>query len=283
MWGKVGSLTSKKIHTFHIVGDEKTKRLYAAAQPFCYEQYDDAVLLDSVDPKFLANFHIEGSAVWKNIDLSRTWREISLDEVQRLVRCISRRWEERHPLSYDYRSSNCLWIDQSTNDKLLPMRLPVKSAFFLAQGATEYVEQFFENHLGPLYELCCITVGLKQSTVDAMIDKFVPVDGGSFYMQQELTREQIERLVLKCEMAEKKVKIQMLSQDSTYCTKCSDVLQLFDFNKHYTKREFIGGNLIAVRGGSKLEVTVRFKFVGSFEWQWDEVKYQAKSGKKVLS
>uniref|UniRef100_A0A1I7YAF2 SHSP domain-containing protein n=1 Tax=Steinernema glaseri TaxID=37863 RepID=A0A1I7YAF2_9BILA len=107
-----------------------------------------------------------------------------------------------------------------------------------------------------------------ESTMDAMIDKFVPVDGGSFRLKQALNREQLERLVLKCEMSEKKVTIEMPPETYTPSSKVTD---FFDFDKYYSKKEYNRGNLTAVRDGANLQLCVESVGLGSFRWQWTEM------------
>uniref|UniRef100_A0A1I8AHY6 F-box domain-containing protein n=1 Tax=Steinernema glaseri TaxID=37863 RepID=A0A1I8AHY6_9BILA len=140
VWGKICTATSKKIHTLRVVLDGSAEKIYAAAEPVrayntnavFFSDLPLAVPLDSVDPKYITNFRIETNT--RFIVPSSTWKEITLDNLQRLVHFIRPRVvhfirpvrNERPPLRYFesintlilYRQSN--WI----NGKLLAMQLP---------------------------------------------------------------------------------------------------------------------------------------------------------------
>uniref|UniRef100_A0A1I8AU99 Peptidase_M16_M domain-containing protein n=1 Tax=Steinernema glaseri TaxID=37863 RepID=A0A1I8AU99_9BILA len=65
------------------------------------------------------------------------------------------------------------------------MRLPVDSVtLWDVEGA-----EFFEP-AGPLFRFEYYGPTLKRSAVDALIEKFVPIDGGSFGVKQSISKEQ---------------------------------------------------------------------------------------------
>uniref|UniRef100_A0A1I7ZJU8 Methyltransf_21 domain-containing protein n=1 Tax=Steinernema glaseri TaxID=37863 RepID=A0A1I7ZJU8_9BILA len=151
------------------------------------------------------------------------------------------------------------------------MRLPVDSVnLWIGVEEQQAAEEFFQN-AGPLYHIvldCSTGFILKRRTVDAMIDKFVPVDGGNFYLdvQTHLTREQLERLVLKCELSDKKVKIEMWPEGYTNYSKATD---FFDFGKYYSTTKHEGRKLTARREGAKLELCVECWLEGPIKWEWN--------------
>uniref|UniRef100_A0A1I7ZE21 Glyco_hydro38C2 domain-containing protein n=1 Tax=Steinernema glaseri TaxID=37863 RepID=A0A1I7ZE21_9BILA len=82
-----------------------------------------------------------------------------------------------------------------------------------------------------------------------------------------LTRNQLERLVLKCEMSGKKVNLTVQSEEgnsSNYITK------VFDFDKYYTNKRVERGELVAVREGGKLALRVRCNALKLLYWTWVE-------------
>uniref|UniRef100_A0A1I7Y1E7 FTH domain-containing protein n=1 Tax=Steinernema glaseri TaxID=37863 RepID=A0A1I7Y1E7_9BILA len=151
------------------------------------------------------------------------------------------------------------------------MQLPVDTVDLQmrSEGGLENVERFLEN-AGPLYNISCNIQNIKPNTIDVLIDKFVPVDGGSFDLKQPLSKDQLERLVLKCEMSDKKVNVTVSPEGFTYG---SDVTDFFDFDKHYpnnsTIRAFYGKSLV-IREGKKLDLFVSARR-NMFEWEWCEM------------
>uniref|UniRef100_A0A1I7YW67 Quinolinate synthase n=1 Tax=Steinernema glaseri TaxID=37863 RepID=A0A1I7YW67_9BILA len=151
------------------------------------------------------------------------------------------------------------------------MRLPVDSVnlCIASKEIQAAAEEFFEN-TGPLYNVMIwhTCSPFKQSTVDALIDKFVPVDEGSFYLNgpTRLTRTQLERLVLKCELSNKKLEIQVYPEGATETSK---VTNFFDFDKHYSRKIVQEGEVTARREGAQLEVRVgRCRHLDTFNWNW---------------
>uniref|UniRef100_A0A1I7ZZE1 FTH domain-containing protein n=2 Tax=Steinernema glaseri TaxID=37863 RepID=A0A1I7ZZE1_9BILA len=226
LWGKVCSATIPKIHTLKILVNESKIKLYVAAHSTSLhrllEDIDfvsndvielarmiSATPLDSVEPKFITNFHIE-PCHYEMKDFRYNWKEITLDKLERLIRFIRPTVEHIHPSSFDQESSN-FWRITAGREfyiyrKLLSMRLPVDSVSLVIEHVSDMAEvnEFFENS-GPLYRVESDAIFLKPNIVDAMIDKFVPVDGGEFILRQPLNKKQLERLVVKCEMSKKKV------------------------------------------------------------------------------
>uniref|UniRef100_A0A1I7YKK6 RNA-dependent RNA polymerase n=1 Tax=Steinernema glaseri TaxID=37863 RepID=A0A1I7YKK6_9BILA len=290
---------------------------------------EEVVPLDSVDPKFITNFRI-----LPYIYVSSK-KEITLKQLQRLVRLIKPTSEGRPPVRYTLESSNLLslsrstligkelcsglgasmvrrggikwkevalvwieklvlpglsWRDSSCNAmclygtswidrKLVSMRLPVNSVilWLSLEEHQAAAEEFFEN-TGPLYriDISYTHSALKQSTVDAMIDKFVPVDGGSFRVtehtnftrelhQTRLNKEQLERLIRKCEMSDKKVEIKVWPEGFTKSSKLTD---FFDFDKYYSKKTVEERRITASREGAKLVLRVR-RYDDALIWKWD--------------
>uniref|UniRef100_A0A1I7Z3F7 Dimer_Tnp_hAT domain-containing protein n=1 Tax=Steinernema glaseri TaxID=37863 RepID=A0A1I7Z3F7_9BILA len=199
-WGNVSFATSKKIHTLRVFVGEHEGKLYAAAR----STVDDDVPLESVDLKFTTNFSIEPHE-WVEQLSSSIWKETTLDQLQMLINLIRPTTERRHPTRYDPESSSTLRLDNSTwiTKKLYSMRLPVDSVELSIETKKHQsaAEEFLDS-TGPLYDITFWYTysSLKKSTVDALINKFVPVDGGFFSLgsQTRLTRDQLERLVLKC-------------------------------------------------------------------------------------
>uniref|UniRef100_A0A1I8A0K8 F-box domain-containing protein n=1 Tax=Steinernema glaseri TaxID=37863 RepID=A0A1I8A0K8_9BILA len=269
-WGKLSSSSFRKIHTLWVFVYNKNK-LYAAAQPALsrFRSLEKAVPLHSVSPRFVNRFHIE-PATWIVQGLPSSWKEITLDQLQQLARFIRPTTEQTHPVRYNDESYNKLWLEGSiATTEFLSMRLPVNSVNLWIDGSDdiEAVDTFLE-HAGPLYVMDFhITHTLKQSTVDAMIDKFVPADGGFFGLGRDtrLTRDQLERLVLKCEMFEKKVRFVVHPEGATSSSKVTD---FFDFDKHYSTKKFKHKGFIATRDGARLQVCVEYGRWNQLDWMW---------------
>uniref|UniRef100_A0A1I7ZJG8 DNA_LIGASE_A3 domain-containing protein n=1 Tax=Steinernema glaseri TaxID=37863 RepID=A0A1I7ZJG8_9BILA len=268
IWGEVFSATRKKIHTLTMLAIEG--KLYAAAQPTSSRDFKKAVPLDSVDLKFITSFSVKQVLIGL---VPSIWKEITLDDLQKLVRFITPTTEGRHTQSrnhlaiHDYTPT---WIAK----KLLSMRLPVDSVKLCID--TKEVQaaavEFFEN-VGSLHIIffrCSSSFFLRKSTVDAMIDKFVPVDGGGFHLDSKfcLTRDQLERLVLKCERSDKKVVLEVKPKGATKHSKLTD---FFDFDKHYSTRKLEEGKLTkltAIREGAKLKLCVEYRPESCIRWEW---------------
>uniref|UniRef100_A0A1I7YGW9 F-box domain-containing protein n=1 Tax=Steinernema glaseri TaxID=37863 RepID=A0A1I7YGW9_9BILA len=265
-WGQVFSAFSKKIHTLYVFVDKQEGRLYAAAETILR----DLVPLDSVDPKFITNFR----TLQYREGYSNDWKEITLNQLQRLVRFIKPTTEGRPPVCYALESCNEIYFTSfhstGIGRKLLSMRLPVNSVFLWPSLEEDQAaaEEFLEN-TGPLYHITIRYThsALKQSTVDALIDKFVPVDGGSFRVTEytNFTRDQLEKLVLKCEMSDKKVKIEVCPEGFTETSKVTD---FFDFDKHYSKKKVEKKGITASRDGAQLLLRVR-RYDDALIWKWD--------------
>uniref|UniRef100_A0A1I7XYJ4 PEX-1N domain-containing protein n=1 Tax=Steinernema glaseri TaxID=37863 RepID=A0A1I7XYJ4_9BILA len=270
LWGNVFSATSKKIHTLSVIVCEKQK-LYAAAKAICSSTL---VSLDRVDSKLIINFQIDATVVWDSRSISREYTEISLDGLQRLIRLICPTTEGRQPVRYNKQSSNSLWLGHhihSINGQLLSRQLPVDEVSLFTY--IPEVDVFFEN-AGPLYHVYC-SMYLKPSTVDAMIEKFVPVDGGSFTLSEQtrLSREQLERLVLKCEMSKRKVTVTVFPQG---VTESSEITDFFDFNKYYSTKVVQLYEVVAIREGTELTMWVQWltRARGELQWRWGVIPWK---------
>uniref|UniRef100_A0A1I8ALC4 F-box domain-containing protein n=1 Tax=Steinernema glaseri TaxID=37863 RepID=A0A1I8ALC4_9BILA len=229
-WGQICTVASEKIHTLRVLLDGKKKKIYAAAQPVLlqdyYSYYSNAVPLDSVDLKFITNFRIK---TYNSYILPNSWKEITLDALQRLAHFIRPVRNERHPLRYDHRSFNTLWLSHESweiNGKMLSMRLPVDSVDL------QYVksDEFFES-AGPLYYVHYEGPSLKQSTVDTLIQKFVPIDEGRCNLRQSLSDEQVTKLFEKCAISDKKVSVGVVPEVST------KILDLTNLAENYSEKE----------------------------------------------
>uniref|UniRef100_A0A1I7ZE80 FBA_2 domain-containing protein n=1 Tax=Steinernema glaseri TaxID=37863 RepID=A0A1I7ZE80_9BILA len=278
-WGKISSATIKKIHTLQAFVDMTTEKLYAFAHPTLLESDDDtirwqldSVPLDSVDLKFITKFRIE--AYWIVEDRSSPstdiWKEISLSKLKRLCEFIKPTTEGIPPV-YDIGYCNKLEIrDASIHKKLLSMRLPVDTVDLWIENVEflPAVEAFLQNS-GPLYSIT-IWCGNFTTSVDALIDKFVPMDGSIFSLHRNtrFTKEQLERLVLKCELSNKKVTLVVCPEGSTESSEVTDFFD-FDFDKYYVKEDVEEGEFIATREGAELELRVESLFGGKFRWRWD--------------
>uniref|UniRef100_A0A1I7Y105 Uncharacterized protein n=1 Tax=Steinernema glaseri TaxID=37863 RepID=A0A1I7Y105_9BILA len=202
------------------------RKLYAAAQLTCPLERDWTTSLSTVNMKFITNFDI--SPLMESInDLPNSWKEITPDELQSLVNRIKPTREGIHPVRYDHKSSShVMLLNNSTHhmgQKLMSMRLPVDAVTLVTvESAKEKLEEFLEG-VGPLYYINAFAAAaLKQSIVDTTIDKFVPIDNGKFSFLW-LGKAQLEKLVVKCEMAEKKVVLVVNSEEH------ANLLDFFDF------------------------------------------------------
>uniref|UniRef100_A0A1I7Y484 F-box domain-containing protein n=1 Tax=Steinernema glaseri TaxID=37863 RepID=A0A1I7Y484_9BILA len=195
-WGEICIATRRKIHTLRVYLDVASKTIYAAAQPvLLHDYYSNAVPLDRVDLKFITNFQIKRYIPQAEGPLLSIWKEITLDDLKRLVHFIRPVRNERRPLVYDYKSLNTLRLDnrsQWVNKKLLSMRLPVD---MVDLGDVE-ADGFFE-FAGTLYYVRYHGPDLEKSMVETLIEKFLPIDGGCFSLGQSLADEQMKRLFEK--------------------------------------------------------------------------------------
>uniref|UniRef100_A0A1I8AC62 DUF3398 domain-containing protein n=1 Tax=Steinernema glaseri TaxID=37863 RepID=A0A1I8AC62_9BILA len=236
--------------------DGSVEKIYAAAlHASDYDAYYDAVPLDSVDLKFITNFRVETVTPDEQQNLARCYKEITLHDLEKLVHFIRPVKNERHPLRYDDKSLNTLTLRQGSqwiNRRIHSMRLPVDEVTLLDVKAG----QFFET-AGPLYYVKYDESDLEQRTVDALIEKFVPIDGGSFKLHQRLSEEHLRKLFEKCVLSKKKVKVGIFPKDST---KILDSTGPIDYDKYYSEREVIRQGE-EVRFGNedeeKLELQVR--------------------------
>uniref|UniRef100_A0A1I7YCU3 Brix domain-containing protein n=1 Tax=Steinernema glaseri TaxID=37863 RepID=A0A1I7YCU3_9BILA len=141
------------------------------------------------------------------------------------------------------------------------MRLPVDSVdlWLTTEKIQAAAEEFFKS-TGPLYRIIITYTHspLKPSTVDAMIKKFVPVNFGRFILLQRtrLTKDQLEKLILKCEMSRKPLMVMVRPEGVTSNSKVTD---FFNFDKHYSKKVVKEGVVTANREGAKLESLVKVK------------------------
>uniref|UniRef100_A0A1I7YPN5 F-box domain-containing protein n=1 Tax=Steinernema glaseri TaxID=37863 RepID=A0A1I7YPN5_9BILA len=171
-WGQVFSAFSKKIHTLRVFVVKEEGKLFAAAETIVR---NNLVPLDSVDPKFITSFRISMCIVEC---VNKYCKEITLNQVQRLVRLIKPTTQGRPPVRHDYESCNEIifnFLDNfSTTEivtKLVSMRLPVDSMLLCINWKEDQaVAEEFLNNTGPLYriDISYTHSALKQSTVDAL-------------------------------------------------------------------------------------------------------------------
>uniref|UniRef100_A0A1I7Y495 F-box domain-containing protein n=1 Tax=Steinernema glaseri TaxID=37863 RepID=A0A1I7Y495_9BILA len=238
-WGQICTETCKKIHTLRMLLDSEKEKIYAAAQPALSEYR--SVSLGSVDLKFITNFRIETRSRSATSDLVNHWKEITLNDLQRLVHFIRPVRNERHPFQYDYNSFNILSVTHESDwisGKLLSMRLPVDMV------TLSYVNGFFESE-GFLYFFRYHGPTLQQSAVDALIEKFVPIDYGRFNLHHSISDEQVTKLFEKCVISNKKVTV-----SAAVSGKSLDFMDLAA--KHYSKKK-IGeeGKVLAFFNGAE--------------------------------
>uniref|UniRef100_A0A1I7YPD4 Integrase catalytic domain-containing protein n=1 Tax=Steinernema glaseri TaxID=37863 RepID=A0A1I7YPD4_9BILA len=277
LWGKITTVSQAKIYTLRVRVDPTEGKLYAAAQKVHCWDHRRAVPLDRVDLTSITNFRIDD--VSYGDPLPSSWREISLDELGRLARFIRPTGYERRPICYTHAGSNRLRLTLSANNsitgKLISLRLPVDSISLSIYGGNEAeVEEFFA-HAGPLYDVSIIYGSrtrstLKQSTVDMIIDKYVPAHHGGLRLDRPMTREQLERLVVKCEMSGEQIGVDVVPEEST---KSLDATELFDCDKYqYSTKKVEPGELHAIREGGTLFLNVLHGLFGSTEWIWSDIE-----------
>uniref|UniRef100_A0A1I7Y7S7 FBA_2 domain-containing protein n=1 Tax=Steinernema glaseri TaxID=37863 RepID=A0A1I7Y7S7_9BILA len=249
--------------------DGTAEKIYAAALPALkYDTDSKYVPLDSVDLKFVTNFRIETVTTIRVRAFSDSWKEITLDNLQRLVHFIRPVRNEIHPLVNDYGSLNTLRLDsrsQWINGKILSMRLPVESVTLWDVKSYE----FFET-AGTLYHVDYRGPTLKQSAIDALIEKFVPIDGGSFHVDEELSEEQMKKLFEKCALANREVSVMFILQNSTTMFDSTDPI---NYDKYYSERKVLEeGNevLFGKEDKKKLELQICRWNMLWLKWTWSK-------------
>uniref|UniRef100_A0A1I7Y9L0 F-box domain-containing protein n=1 Tax=Steinernema glaseri TaxID=37863 RepID=A0A1I7Y9L0_9BILA len=263
-WGQVCTVTCEKIHTLLVFLDDTAGKIYAVALPALKcDTYSNYVPLDSVDLKFVTNFWITTSGS----DKPNTWKEITLDDLKKLVCFIKSTRNERPPLRCDYKSLNNLTLIYERT-KLLSMRFPVDSVSLAIDEELEEAEEFFKN-AGPLYSVNYLQGPTsKPNTLDAIIDKFVPIDNGYFKVRQRFSKKQLTRLFEKCAISGKKVQIWVLPDDPT---NSSDSVDFVDYDKYYSEKEVLeGGKTLLFSNGEEPNLKVRVERVnaGWLQWKW---------------
>uniref|UniRef100_A0A1I7Z736 F-box domain-containing protein n=1 Tax=Steinernema glaseri TaxID=37863 RepID=A0A1I7Z736_9BILA len=261
MWGEICTAITNKIHTLLVHLDGSSEKIYAAAQPMLlYDDYSYAVSLDSVDPKFITNFRIEA------FDGFRSWKEITVDDLKKLVHFIRPVRNERHPLQYGSESLNTLRLDNRSrwiSGQLLSMRLPVDMVDLRRVEGADLFEP-----AGPLYYVNYEGPAVKESTLDAFVEKFVPIDNGYFNVRLMLSEEHMKKLFEKCAVGNKTVQIWLIPEDST---KILDLTDPIDYDKYYSDREILRPWEI-VRFGNKekekLTLQVYRSYGESIGWMW---------------
>uniref|UniRef100_A0A1I8AMJ7 FTH domain-containing protein n=1 Tax=Steinernema glaseri TaxID=37863 RepID=A0A1I8AMJ7_9BILA len=269
-WGQICTARSQKIHTLRVYLDENSKKIYAATQHLMNNCCSKADALECVELKFITNFQIETCTFDPRIMIPRWCKEISLDDLQRLVNFIRPVRIERHPLRNDYGSLSTLTLRRGSewiNRRLLSLRFPVDAVYLQVSKECEEADEFFEA-AGPLYYFRYEGPVLKESTVDALIDKFIPIDEGRFLMYQSVSKAQIKRLVEKCVFYEKKVWLMVIPDFSTSTIKLTD---LFDFDEYYSETEVLEQGMevrCTNQGEERLKLQVRWLHAGWIEWEW---------------
>uniref|UniRef100_A0A1I7Y145 Cilia- and flagella-associated protein 61 n=1 Tax=Steinernema glaseri TaxID=37863 RepID=A0A1I7Y145_9BILA len=228
-WSEVGMAFFEKIHTLLVFVDKEAEDIYAVARPTFSEDNPYSVALDSVDLKFITNFHVSDNKhydYYVEYEIEDILKKITLDDLQKLIRFIRPTTEGRHPVKYNCFAKNYLYLTSFTGigGKILSMYMPVDTVTLYRKDEDviaireeeelKNLELFFEN-AGPLYDVSCSIQNLKPRTIEAMIDKFVPLEGGSFSLQQSLSNKQLERLVLKCVQSDKEVSVYLYPEGAT--------------------------------------------------------------------
>uniref|UniRef100_A0A1I7YEL9 Uncharacterized protein n=1 Tax=Steinernema glaseri TaxID=37863 RepID=A0A1I7YEL9_9BILA len=288
-WRQICRATSDKMCTLVIYLDNVEKKIYAAACYLYHDFFHPYAPFKTVALRFFNNFRVEPLLENALSHYVPFWKEITPDKLRDLAHSIKPTWVKTHPVRYDRRCGNSVSLNRKTNwinGTILSMRLPVDSmTISIDKCDLENVVTFFEN-IGSIFKFSCDLVGinwtktmhsLMQRTVDTIIEKFVPTDGGWFRVGQPLTREQIKRLVLKCEMSNKSVTVLVNSQGFR---KVSELYDFLNIDKHYSKKEVVKEVLYAFRKGTPLELTVRRSSCHvSFRWN---TKRQQKRQQKSL-
>uniref|UniRef100_A0A1I7YPD0 F-box domain-containing protein n=1 Tax=Steinernema glaseri TaxID=37863 RepID=A0A1I7YPD0_9BILA len=240
----------------------------------------EVVPLSRVNPKFITNFKIEEIAAAGLNNITTSWKEITLDELERLVNIIRPVRSERHPLRYDSESLNTLELLhnqlQITSD-LISKRLPfdtfaISSCVFDeaygSRSSASHAEHFIKN-AGPLYRVSISDMEerpLPESALDTLIDKFIPINRGTFYLEQSLNKEQINRLFDKCATANKEVVVNIGFGSL-------NLEGLVDYDKYYWEKVLLAGGGAAMsvdedRRG--LGLLLRHPSKDRIRWTWTD-------------
>uniref|UniRef100_A0A1I7ZMD4 Sensory transduction histidine kinase n=1 Tax=Steinernema glaseri TaxID=37863 RepID=A0A1I7ZMD4_9BILA len=126
-------------------------------------------------------------------------------------------------------------------------------------------DQFFET-AGPLYGIRYTGPILKQSTFDAIVEKFVPIDDGHFNVKQSISDEQVRKLLEKCAMANKTVDIWVLLEDSKQIL---DSMYQSDYLNYYYEIIEQARARLGDKEKDKLEF-VMFQCEEWIGWRWSE-------------
>uniref|UniRef100_A0A1I7YC89 Crinkler (CRN) family protein n=1 Tax=Steinernema glaseri TaxID=37863 RepID=A0A1I7YC89_9BILA len=269
-WGRICTATVQKIHTLRVLLDGTAEKIYAAALPALKCDTDsNYVPLNSVDRKFITKFLIGGVFAGQLQNLSNILKEITMDALERLVHFIRPVRNEQHPLFYDYESLNTLslWSGSQWIIESLPsMRLPVESV----RGAVK-ADAFFET-VGSLYHVDYQGPALKPNTLDALIEKFVPIDGGTFHVKQKLSEEQMKKLFEKCVVSNKRVRVTFKQEDMK---KIGDSTDPINYDKYYSKRKVRWqGNEVLFGNEDKKKLELFISRLDSMheEWIWSKAR-----------
>uniref|UniRef100_A0A1I7Y7V7 FTH domain-containing protein n=1 Tax=Steinernema glaseri TaxID=37863 RepID=A0A1I7Y7V7_9BILA len=269
-WGVVSIATNDKIHTLVVYVDTITGKVYAAALPDCAGWDNDTpVPLESVDLAFITNFSVESVRT----NYPSNWREISLKQLKRLACFIKPTREERPPGCFDSLISNDLNLTKEAEHtfrfrELLSLGLPVDSVdLTISDGLEDAVEKFFDQ-VGPLYHVIVNNkqATLTERTVDKIIEKFFPVHCSVLILKPRISREQLKRLILKCEMSKVHVVIYVRPEESTDSL---DATKLFDFDKYYSQCKIEEGGVYTYRKDVKKTLKVHVvHYKGTMKWSW---------------
>uniref|UniRef100_A0A1I7Z0X4 DDE_Tnp_1 domain-containing protein n=1 Tax=Steinernema glaseri TaxID=37863 RepID=A0A1I7Z0X4_9BILA len=105
---------------------------------------------------------------------------------------------------------------------------------------------------------------LRRSAVDALMERFVSIDGGYFCLDRTFSEEQLKKLFEKCMMANKKVWVRVLSE---HPMKVFDSTGPIDYNKYYSESKVIKeGEEVRFANEDKDELELRV--CCSLEWKW---------------
>uniref|UniRef100_A0A1I8AU59 Thioredoxin_14 domain-containing protein n=1 Tax=Steinernema glaseri TaxID=37863 RepID=A0A1I8AU59_9BILA len=143
------------------------------------------------------------------------------------------------------------------------MGLPVDSVDLRQVEANK----FFET-ADPLYCVSYLGPALKQSTLDAIVEKFVPIDNGFFHVRQSISDEQMKKLFEKCVLSNKTVTIWAIPNDFT---KIFDSRGPIDYSKYFSVKLILReGKLVRFGNKEKDKLELQVRLYELVEWSWSE-------------
>uniref|UniRef100_A0A1I7YQI4 RNA-directed RNA polymerase n=1 Tax=Steinernema glaseri TaxID=37863 RepID=A0A1I7YQI4_9BILA len=105
--------------------------------------------------------------------------------------------------------------------------------------------------------------------IDALIEKFVPIDNGYFDVHQRLSEEQMKMLFGKCVLSNKTVRM-AIPDDSP---KIFDSVSPIDYDKYYSEREVLDEReevCFRNKNKEKLDLQVHHLLGKWVMWKWSK-------------